>query len=253
MQILLASAKMMTEKVARMLLPTPPLFQQEAKAFARDMAEYDEATLAEKLHCSRAIAAQCKARYQRMVSGDAPVLPAALAYTGQAYKHLRVGELTDEDLQWANQHLWHTSFLYGLLRPLEGISPYRLEGNLSLPSGGGETMFGFWRSRLTDVLVKAVKADDGVLVHLATEEFQHLFDWHRVCREVEVIQPLFYVRQGKALKIQAVWAKTCRGAMTRYIIQNRISRVEDLKAFAYEGFAYRSDLGECAYPHFVRE
>lgn len=253
MQILLASAKMMTEKIQRHLTLTPPQFHKESQAFARDMAEYDEGTLAEMLHCSRAIAAQCKARYQRMVSGDAPMLPAVLAYCGQAYKHLRAAELTDDDLQWANQHLWHTSFLYGLLRPLCSISPYRLEGNLSLPSGGGDTVSGFWRSRLTDVLIKAVKADDGVLVHLATEEFQHLFDWHRVCREVDVIQPLFYVRQGASLKIQAVWAKTCRGAMTRFIIQNCLCRVEDLNAFDYEGFAFRPDLGERAFPHFVRE
>ena len=113
-------------------------------------------------------------------------------------------------------------------------------------------MFGFWKSRLTDILIDAVKADDGILIHLATEEFQHLFDWQRVRKEVRIIQPLFYVRKRNDLKIQAVWAKTCRGAMTRFIIQNRITNPTDFNAFSYEGFAYDPTLGEPDYPHFIK-
>jgi cytoplasmic iron level regulating protein YaaA (DUF328/UPF0246 family) len=128
-----------------------------------------------------------------------------------------------------------------------------MEGRVELPSGEGENMFGFWKSRLTDVLIDAVKADDGVLVHLATEEFQHLFDWQRVCREVRVVQPLFYVRKGQDLKIQAVWAKTCRGAMTRFILTNRIMNPTNLSSFSYEGFVFEPAIGELDYPHFIRQ
>ena len=70
-----------------------------------------------------------------------------------------------------------------------------MEGNVELPSGEGQNMFGFWKNRLTDVLIGSVKADDGILIHLATEEYQHLFDWQRVRKEIRVIQPLFYVRK----------------------------------------------------------
>lgn len=104
------------------------------------------------------------------------------------------------------------------------------------------------------MLIDSVKADDGVLVHLSTEEYEHLFDWNRVCSEVKVVHPLFYVRQRNgALKIQAVWAKSCRGAMVRYILQNRIACPEELKMFGYEGFEYNPRLGEELFPHFVRE
>ena len=144
-------------------------------------------------------------------------------------------------------------FLYGLLRPRDGILPYRMEGNVELPSGEGQNMFGFWKIRLTDVLIDSVKADDGILIHLATEEYQHLFDWQRVRKEVRIVQPLFYVRKGKDLKIQAVWAKTCRGAMSRFIIENRIDKPEDLSAFSYEGFTYDPKLGEPNYPHFIMQ
>ena len=64
----------------------------------------------------------------------------------------------------------------------------------------------FWKDKLTDVLIHSVKADDGILIHLSTAEYEHLFDWKRICREVKVIQPLFYVRQKDGrLKMQAVW------------------------------------------------
>jgi hypothetical protein len=127
-----------------------------------------------------------------------------------------------------------------------------MEGHVELPSGEGQNMFGFWKSRLTDILIDAVNADGGTLVHLATEEYQHLFDWQRVRKEVRIVQPLFYVRKGSELKIQAVWAKTCRGAMTRFIIENRIDKPDDLCAFSYEGFTYEPKLGETDFPHFVK-
>ena len=229
MQIILASAKIMHDRLKSIpdVSLSTPRFQNEA--------------------------------YMRFFE-DAPKLPAILAYHGQAYKHLKADTLNVDDLTYSQGKLWITSFLYGLLRPLDGILPYRMEGNVvidnvaspveELPSGEGKNMFGFWKNRLTDVLIDKVKADDGILIHLATEEYQHLFDWQRVRKEVRIIQPLFYVRKGNDLKMQAVWAKTCRGAMTRFIIENRIDKPEN--AFSYEGFTYEPNLGEPDYPHFIK-
>jgi len=254
MQIILASARIMHDKLNSIpdVSLSTPRFQSEADAFARDMAQYSAETIAEMLGCSHQIATQNKLRFMQFFD-EKPKLPAILAYHGQAYKHLKAETLTVDALNYSQGKLWITSFLYGLLRPLDGILPYRMEGHVELPSGVGENMFGFWKSRLTDVLIDAVKADDGILIHLATEEYQHLFDWQRVRKEVRIIQPLFYVRKGNDLKIQAVWAKTCRGAMTRFIIENRICSPDDLYAFSYEGFEYEPCLGEPNYPHFIKQ
>lgn len=253
MQILLASAKIMHDKVS---IPadvtlTQPRFEAEAEALALDVAQYPAQTLAQMLGCSPAIAAQNHLRFQQFL-GTSPKLPAVLAYHGQAYKHLKAETLTVADLQYAQQRLHILSFLYGMLRPLDGIRPYRMEGNVVLASAGGQNLFSYWKSRLTDVLIDSVKADDGVLLHLATEEYQHLFDWARIKREVRVVQPLFYVQQGTQLKMQAVWAKTCRGALTRYVIEHRLTQPEPLTAFRYEGFAFAPWLGDSNYPHFLR-
>ena len=253
MQILLASAKIMHDvlKTTPNVELSAPRFAHEAQACARDMAQYSTEAIAEILGCSLQIAGQNKLRFMRFFE-ETEKMPAILAYHGQAYKHLKAETLTEKDLNYAQEHLWITSFLYGLLRPLDGILPYRMEGSVELPSGAGENMSGFWKSRLTDVLINTVKADDGILVHLATEEYQHLFDWQRVRKEVRIVQPLFYVRKGNDLKMQAVWAKTCRGAMTRFIIEHRITKPNDLSAFSYEGFAYEPSLGDPNYPHFIR-
>ncbi len=251
MQILLANAKLM-HSTARTEAWTEPMCQSTANALAMEMAQLDVDTLARELDCSRALAAENWQRYQQFHA--APLMPAILAYNGQAYKHLKAATLTDDDLRFAQSHLWITCFLYGLLRPMDGIAPYRMEHCVHLPLTGGKPIHQFWKDRLTDALLASVQGDDGVLIHLSTEEYEHLFDWERVQCEVRVVHPLFYVRQKDGrLKVQAVWAKSCRGAMVRFILQQRPANAEELQAFEYEGFRFSSEMGEADFPCFVRE
>lgn len=249
MQILLANAKIMFDKADRQPLTTPR-FQSLADKLAMEMASMDIDELARQLDCSRKLAAENRMRYLDFFT--APKMPAILAYNGQAYKHLRASQLDEQALDFAQQHLWITCFLYGLLRPMDAVVPYRMEHCVRLEATDERPVNQFWKDKLTDVLIESVKADDGVLIHLSTEEYEHLFDWRRVKQEVKVVQPLFYVRTSKGLKMQAVWAKSCRGAMVRFILQNRLLVPEELHAFSYEGFEYQPQLGEEAFPHFVR-
>ena len=251
MQILLANAKIRYEKAEKKPLSTP-LFQSVADTLAAEMARMDVEELARQLDCSTKIAAENWKRYHDFAAAEK--MPAILAYNGQAYKYLRADSLSDESLEYAQRHLWITCFLYGLLRPMDGIVPYRMEHCVTLEATGDKPVNQFWKDKLTDVLIDSVKADDGVLLHLSTAEYEHLFDWKRVCKEVKVIQPLFYVRQKDGrLKMQAVWAKACRGAMVRFVLTHQIAHPEELAAFSYEGFEYAPQLGEEAFPHFVRE
>lgn len=250
MQILLANAKIMYEQAARTPLSTP-LFQTVANRLAAEMAQLDANELARQLDCSPKLAAENWRRYQQF--HEAEPMPALLAYNGQAYKHLRAASLSDEALRYGQQHLWITCFLYGLLRPMDAIVPYRMEHCVCLPMTGSKPVNQFWRDKLTDVLIRSVKEDDGILVHLSTEEYEHLFDWKRVCSEVQIVHPLFYVQQADGrLKMQAVWAKSCRGAMVRYILKHQLSSIDQLQSFSYEGFTYSPRHGETAYPHFIR-
>ena len=144
MQIILASAKIMNDRLKSVpdISLSTPRFQNEAEAFAREMAQYSAETIVEMLGCSQQIAVQNRLRFMQFFD-EKPKLPAILAYHGQAYKHLQAETLAVDDLNYSQGKLWITSFLYGLLRPLDGILPYRMEGNIELPSGEGQNMFGF--------------------------------------------------------------------------------------------------------------
>lgn len=249
MQILLANAKIMFPD-SRTAPLTEPAFQTVANKLAMEMASMNTEELEKQLDCSKKLAVENWLRYQNFFTANK--MPAIMAYNGQAYKHLKAKEFNAEDLDFAQKHLWITCFLYGLLRPMDSIAPYRMEHCVTLESTGNRPINQYWKDKLTDFLITQVKSDDGILIHLSTEEYEHLFNWKRICEELTVIHPLFYVRQENGLKMQAVWAKSCRGAMTRFIIKERITRPEDLHAFAYEGFEFAPHLGEASFPHFVR-
>ena len=131
----------------------------------------------------------------------------------------------------AQQHLFITSFLYGLLRPCDGIRPYRLEGDAQLPCDDGLNRFKHWQPLLTDHLIAAAKADDGVLVNLASSEMKRLFDWRRVCREVHVVTPDFRTIDGDRERSVVVYTKMSRGQMTRHLIQQRATDTRHLADF----------------------
>jgi len=251
MQILLACAKTMHDTSAvEVPQRSTPLFEADAHRFALELCRWPVSDLATALQCSDAIARENHLRYGRFADPDASIA-AVMAYYGQAYKYLRAAEWTAADLLHAQRSLWICSFLYGLLRPLDTIHPYRLEGKVRLEATGDKTMFAYWRDRLTTVLIDAVRADDGVLLHLATEEMEHLFDWRRVEREVRVVQPLFYADQGHRLKAISVHAKSCRGAMARATILGRYTSPEELHGFAWQNYVFRPDLGDANHPHFI--
>lgn len=204
MQILLASAKIMNSASSvEVPLMSEPTYKKQASKFALELSSWDTKHLMKELKCSQAIAQENLQRYQSFWN-ESEQMPAILAYFGQAYKYLKAETFSKDDFAFAQDHLFISSFLYG------------------------------------------------ILIHLATEEFEHLFDWKRVKEEVKVIQPLFYVDKGDTIKVVSVHAKSCRGAMTRYIIQNRLSHPSDILDFELEGFKYDKDYGDASHPHFIK-
>lgn len=260
MQIIISCAKTMVERANPQVPPlSRPRFIAEAQAIAGEMARWSARDVARALRCNARIAAQALSRYQCIAAraGEAASpsgygLPAALAYHGQAFKHLKADTFLAGQQEYANEHLWICSFLYGLLRPFDTIMPYRLEGSVRLQVTDGKTLFDYWRMRLTSALIDSVKADDGILVFLAAEEMKRLFDWRRVQEELTVVQPLFYEDEGSRLKTVVVRAKSCRGAMTRHILLNRPCAIEALRRFELDGYRYRPNYGEELFPHFIK-
>ncbi len=251
MQILIGCAKDMSESPS---IQTPwlslPRFADEAASLAKDMAQYDETELQDMLHISSPLAHTVKRRYMRFVDSDNAPQAAIAAYNGVVFRNMSLDDFSQADFDYAQRHLWITSFLYGLLRPLDGIKSYRLEGNVVLPETG-VSMFRYWSPRLTGLLIDSVKADDGILVDLASGEMRHLFDWRKVEKELRVVRPEFLVYKNGTMKALSVYAKKCRGAMTSWILRDRITDPAQLSAFTYQGFSYRGDNTSADNPVFV--
>ena len=131
-----------------------------------------------------------------------------------------------------------------MLRPLDVIRSYRLEGDVVLPEPGNQTMFSYWKSRLTDVFIEDIKKAGGILCNLASDEMKSLFDWKRVEREVRVVTPEFQVWKNGKLASIVIYIKMSRGEMTRFILKNRIENPEGLKSFSWEGFEFNESLSD---------
>lgn len=218
-----------------------PHFEAEARRFVEELVRFDLSEIVEQLDCTEKLALETSTRFKEWLHFDNGI-PAVMAYNGVAFKSLDAKTLSPQTLQWAQEHLLVTSFLYGLVRAMDAIRPYRMLGSVRLEATDGDTVFAFWRSRLTDWLIDKVKQDDGVLVHLATEEMERLFDWRAVTESVEVIKPYFKVlRKDGKLVTQAVYAKRGRGAMVRHLLEQRASTPQAMQSFEAEGFHWEGD------------
>lgn len=222
---------------------TVPEFAVEAERNAMELAGCSMQELKQMLKISDKLVAENARRYHDFLSEGNVPHAALLSYTGVVFKHINPADFTTEDWDYAQSHLFITSFLYGLLRPLDAIRNYRLEGNVRLECNGGLTMFDFWKPLLTDFLIDCVRRDDNVLVNLASAEMKNLFDWKRVCESVEVVTPDFAVNKGDSTKTVVIYAKMCRGEMLRYIVKNRITDPMQLRDFKWNGFSFSGEAG----------
>ena len=238
MQILLACAKLMTQPDRSNIdLGHLPPFQKEADSIAAQMCNYSAAEIADMLKVNREISIEAKRRYNDFFEASTR-RPVIETYDGIVFKKIDPESLTRDQLIYADKHVNICSFVYGLLRPLDMINPYRMEGNVSLPGIGDSDLFDFWKPRLTDLLIERTKADDNILVNLASDEMRHLFDWKRITKDLNVVTPTFKVDKSGRLRTITIYTKMCRGAMTRYIIAEQLNSPTELTTFSSEGFSY---------------
>jgi cytoplasmic iron level regulating protein YaaA (DUF328/UPF0246 family) len=217
---------------------TLPAFQKEANEIALNMAQFSIRDLEGKLQLSPKLALESYHRFQDFHSQETTPVQALLAYTGVVFKHIHPQDFSQEDFLFAQKQVRIVSICYGLLRPLDGIKPYRMEYDLKLPELGSGNMYAFWREKQTDLLIREVKEAGGVLINLASLDVQPAFDWKKVENEVRIVTPDFKVIKNGKPQTVVIYAKMARGMMTRHIIKNKITDPEALKSFQWEGYHY---------------
>lgn len=165
---------------------------------------------------------------------------ALFAFKGDVYTGLDAYHLKDHDIDFAQQHLRMLSGLYGLLRPLDLMMPYRLEMGTKLKNSRGNNLYEFWGSIITDQINQDLaEIDAKVLVNLASDEYYKSVNEKKI--RAEIIKPVFLDQKNGKYKVISFYAKKARGLMARYLIENKLSQVEQLKAFDSEGYYFDAE------------
>ena len=198
-----------------------------------------QADLRRLMNISADLAKLNQARFKAFDPDGDEGLQAALAFAGDVYQGLDARSLAADDLTWAQDCLRILSGLYGLLRPLDRIQPYRLEMGTRLKTRRGSSLYDFWGDRIS----KALNADaeghaDPTLVNLASQEYFGAVD-ARVLK-LPVVNIHFREEKDGESRIISFFAKKARGTMARYAIENRIDRADDLKAFDRDGYGFQA-------------
>lgn len=162
---------------------------------------------------------------------------AIFAFKGDVYTGLDAYHLSNDHIAYAQQHLRMLSGLYGLLRPLDLMMPYRLEMGTKLDNTRGHNLYEFWGMNITTLINEDLKqAGSALLVNLASEEYYKSVKEAKI--EADIIKPVFLDQKNGKYKVISFYAKKARGLMARYIIENKIERIEDLKSFSTDGYYF---------------
>lgn len=167
---------------------------------------------------------------------------AVLAFKGDVYTGLAAESFSEQDFEFAQQHLRMLSGLYGVLKPLDLMQPYRLEMGTRFENNRGKDLYAFWGSKITDEINRLLADDDGVLVNLASNEY--FKSVKKKDLEGRLVTPQFKDRKNGQYKMISFYAKKARGLMCRFAIQNRITQANDLKGFNLEGYYFSEDQSD---------
>lgn len=222
---------------------TKPVFAKDALTLVGQLKTMDERAVAKLMDISPDLAALNVARFRSFSARPARAAqrPAVLAFRGDTYIGMRAETFDDADMDHAQQHLRILSGLYGVLRPLDMIQPYRLEMGSALPNARGNTLYAYWGERIAKELRKQGRAaGTGVLVNLASQEYFGAVDTNAL--GLRVVTPHFKEKRGGALKVISFSAKRARGAMAGFAIRNRLRDPEALKTFTEDNYRFRPEL-----------
>lgn len=229
-------------------------FLEDSQQLVERMREFDPPALAELMSISDKLAALNVARFDEWSLPLAPgrAKQALLAFAGDVYDGLAAGSLDAQALDWAQQHLRILSGLYGLLRPLDLMLPYRLEMGTRVANARGRDLYAFWGEKLAKALSDTLdRHAHPVLVNLASDEYFKAVA-PKAMRH-RVVQPVFQERRGEAWKIISFSAKRARGAMARYAIDLRIDDAEGLKGFDRDGYRFDARASDANRWYFRRD
>ncbi|MCF6305693.1 MAG: peroxide stress protein YaaA [Rhodobacteraceae bacterium] len=234
--------------------PTFPDFQTDAYSLSRTARGLSVAELQKLMRISQPLAKLNQDRFKAFEEFPDPdgIKPAAMVFAGDTYQGLEAASLDADELRYAQSHLRILSGLYGLLRPLDQIQPYRLEMGSRLATRRGKSLYQYWGGRLSAALNElAAENDAEFLLNCASVEYFTAVDAKAL--KPAILTPVFMETRDGQDKIVSFFAKRARGAMARFVVQNRITDVKGVKDFTSGGYAFQPELSDPNRPVFTRD
>lgn len=215
-------------------------FNAETKALIDELKEKSEQEIQELMSVSEKLAVLNVERYHSYKKRTPKhAKQAIMAFQGDVYQGLQAETFSAKTHDYAQEHIRILSGLYGLLRPYDLIQPYRLEMGTKLQVGETDTLYNFWGDKIIKVLLKDLKVQgDNVLINLASNEYFKAVEGELLKKKVQVIDIDFKDLSKGTYKIISFYAKKARGLMAKYIVENRLDKIEDLKGFDVEGYYF---------------
>lgn len=231
--------------MAQSLPHTLPHFAKQTAQLIAELKKLAPQDIAELMSLSDALSALNVARYQawrpKFTAGNAK--QAILAFNGDVYAGFDAATMNADDLAWAQDHLCILSGLYGVLRPLDWMQPYRLEMGTKLVTTSAKNLYGFWGTQISDYLNQRLQTDaTPVIINLASQEYFKSVDVKAL--KARVIECVFEEYKNGQYKIISFMAKKARGLMARYVVTHRIMTPHKLKGFNLAGYAFDANASE---------
>ena len=245
MRIILSPTKKMKIDNDSLVHQGLPVFLEQTEEILQWLKEKSTTELKVIWNCNDKIIEQNRQRLLHMKLRE-NLTPAVLAYEGIAFQSMAPGVFENEQFDYIQEHLRILSAFYGVLKPMDGVTPYRLEMQAKASIGGNRNLYELWGSRLYEEV-----CDGGVIINLASKEYSKCIEKYLTPHD-RYITINFYEKSGDKLVSKGTYAKMARGEMVRYMAELHIENPEEIKKFDRMGYVYREDLsGEKEYV-FVR-
>ena len=238
MKIIISPAKKLNDRKINLQNTSDIQFLNETKYLIKELQKYSLIEIKKMMNISDKLALLNYERFQKWDLDSSDVMPAILLFKGDVYKGLKADSFSNEQLNFAQDHLRIISGLYGLLRPLDLVFPYRLEMGTNIQTNKADNLYEFWNDKLRLNLISEMK-DDDILINLASNEYSKALELDQF--KQKVITPVFKDSKNGKLKVISFYAKRARGEMVNFIVQNKIKDLSDIRSFNYGGYTFVSE------------
>ncbi len=255
MLIVISPAKTLDYSVDPKSNHTAPQFLSQSSKLIKTLKEKEPKDIASMMGLSDKLATLNFDRYQswkaaKSVSSDAK--PSMLVFKGDVYQGLNAEDFSNKDLKFAQKHLRILSGLYGILRPMDIMKPYRLEMGTKLETSKGKNLYEFWGELVQNNVIDDLSSQKSdLLINLASKEYFSVLG--KMPEFINVVSPVFKDYKSGKYKIISFYAKKARGLMARWIIQNKITDFEELINFDIDGYKYSKAESTTSEPVFLRK